>query len=230
MKLLHVRQARAVWLLELRDLNPQGKDVRALTEWIKSFYRFDIGPNPAALSDPSKPPEMVFRQGKFEVGPVRSIEIGSLTLFNDGMVIDTISSTENADLFAAHLLDSAVRQFGLSFTPEMIRRRAYVSELIVTSDIELDSINPGLGTFASRISQASPETPKPQFGLAGFSFWTEPNEQGSHKVFTFERELGKFSSEKRYNSRAPLQTTAHLALLDEFERTVVGSSGSKTPK
>jgi hypothetical protein len=166
---------------------------------------------------------MVFRQGRFEVRPKASVEIGSLTLFNDGMVIDTISTTENADLFATHLLESAARQFGLTYQPEMIRRRAYVSELIVTSDVALDSVNPRLGAFASRISQFAPDRPKLEFKLSGFSFWSEPNEQGIHNVFTFEREIGKFSSEKRYNSRAPLPTRDHLNLLQELERAIIGA-------
>jgi hypothetical protein len=221
MKLIHVRQARVVWLFELRDINPKGKDLRDVLRWIKETCAFAVAPDFASLPDPAKQ-GLAFRLGRFQVNE-QYIEIGALTIFNDGIVVDTTSSTHDAELFAGELLESVAKQFGLVFKPEMIRRRHYYSELVLGSDVPLDAVNPSLAAFASRIGEAISDSPKPQFKLGGLSFWSEPRDSGDHKMFTFEREAGKFSSEKRYHSQAPLPTHTHLRLLEELERLLVAS-------
>lgn len=231
MNLVHVKQARSIWLFDLRDLNPKGKDVIAdLIAWIKDTYGFGVAPDPEnpipaiPRGAASTIPGFVFQRGHFQVREEIFIEITNLTLYDDGMVIDTPSSTEDADRFGNDLLQSATREFALVYDETMIRRRLYLSEVIVRSDIALDRINPKLAAFSSRIADAMTHVPNTQFQFAGISFWSAPNDSGVHKIFSLERQAGKFFSEKRYYSQAPLHTEEHMRLLEELEQLVMTSS------
>jgi len=228
MKLKSVKLARSIWLFDLQDLNPSGKDLgEELFAWLKDAYGFAIAPDLRALLASTKgdqssafgtPTGAIFERGHFQAREEVYVEISKLTVYNDGIVVDTPSSTADGDRFAGDLLASAAREFSLSYDEETVRKRMYVSELIVRSDISLDVINPRLAAFATRISEAFPDVSKPLFQLAGVQFWTEPNDVGKHRLFTLERQAGKTFAERRYFSQAPLQTDQHFKLLQEVEQ------------
>ncbi len=231
MKIIHVRLARSIWLFDLRDLNPRGKDVlEELIAWIKERFDFKIAPDPTAVvagikASPAgqSPSGIVFQKGRFQGREGLFVEISNLTLYNDGIVIDTPSSTLDGDQFAQDLLQSAAQEFALTYDNDSIRKRLYVSELIVRSDLSLDVINPRLAAFAARIGEALPEGSKPQFQIAGVSFWSEPSDAGVHRMFTVEHQSGVPLSEGRYYSQAPLPTHEHFRLLEELEQVMKGA-------
>jgi hypothetical protein len=240
MKLVHPRLARSIWLFDMRDLNPKGKDLTSdLIEWIKESYGFVTAPdpnNPTLVSPPNPvttgaqapivpqgPGGLVFQKGHFQAHEEIFIEISSLTMYSDGVVVDTASSTDDADQFAKDLLESAARAFALAYDAETVRKRLYLSELIVRSDIALEVLNPHLNAFTERLSGAFSNGSTPKFKVGGISFWTEPNEAGNSKVFTLERQAGKSFMEQRYYSQAPLPTKQHLVLLEDLERAIAGS-------
>lgn len=227
MKVVHVRLARCIWIFDLQDLNPTGKDFfKDVIVWISERYDFRVPPDPSVLvagnkSGPAgQATGIVFQKGRFRAQEEAFVEISGLTLYNDGIVVDTFSSTLEGDLFAQDLLASAAREFGLAYDDDTIRKRLYLSELIVRSDFSLDAINPRLAAFAARVGDALPEGLRTQFRIAGISFWSEPNDAGIHRVFTLERQLGKTFSEHRYYSQAPLPTNEHLRLLEELEQVL----------
>jgi hypothetical protein len=234
MKIKSVK-ARSIWLFDLQDLNPSGKDIAEdLFDWIKEAYGFSVSPDlrtllPVARNNPTGTDAQtlsagaVFEKGHFRTREEAFIEISKLTLFNDGIVIDTPSSTTEGDRFAQDLLESAAREFSLTYDEETVRKCIYLSELVVRSDISLDLVNARLAAFATRISEAFSEDPKPQVRIAGLQFWSEPNEAGKHRLFTLERQAGKAFAERRYFSQAPFQTEEHFKLLQELEQIMMGS-------
>jgi hypothetical protein len=223
MKIKSVKLARSIWLFDLQDLNPTGKDVaEELFEWIKSAYDFSVAPDLSALAQ-AVSTGAVFERGHFQVRADVFIEISKLTVHNDGIVIDTPSSTTDGDRFAQDLLESATREFSLSYDEETVRRRMYLSELIVRSGASLDLVNPQLVAFAKQVSEAFSDTLKPEFHVGSLQFWSEPNDVGKHKQFTLERQASKTSAEGRYFSQAPFQTEQHFKLLQELEQIMMGS-------
>jgi hypothetical protein len=231
MKIIHVKLARSIWLFDLQDLNPSGKDIiEELVGWIKEGYDFKIAPDPAAAMSANRAPlggpgnqgpsGILFQNGRFQAREEVFVEISSLTLFRDGIVVDTPSSTLHGDQFAQGLLQTAAQQFALQYDEETVRKRLYVSELIVRSDLSLDVVNPRLTAFASRIREAFFQGSGTQLQAGGISFWSEPNDAGEHRIFSIERQLGKAFSERRYYSRAPLPTDEHLRLLEELEQSL----------
>lgn len=232
MKLVHVKQARSVWLFDIQDLNPGGKKVvEDIVDWIKDSYHFAVSPDLGKVLAPAEGQQgnlpiagLVFQRGSFQARPDLFVEIGNLTLYNDGIVVDTVSSTHESDQFAGDLLTSVAREFSLAYEPEMIRKRLYLSALIMRSENSLGAIHPGLAAFAARLSEALGNGPSSQFQLADLRFWSEPNDNGVHKVFSLMPQAGKALSEHRYLSEAPLKTADHLRLLDELEQILLGMS------
>jgi hypothetical protein len=238
-RLVHAKLARSIWLFDIRDLNPKGKDILGdLVSWIKEAYDFAVAPdpdNPVPNGAPSMPaatpqkvsdtvPGLVFHRGSFEAEKEVYISIHSLTIYDDGIVVDAASSTEDGDRFAADLLNRATQDFALAYDGDTVRRRIYLSELIVRSDMDLALLNPVLSRFADRISESSHTLPRVvPFVPGGISFWSEADDAGKQRAFRIERQAGRALSENRYFSDAPMQTKSHFAALEEFECLVMGT-------
>jgi hypothetical protein len=238
MKLIHTRLARSIWLFDIQDLNPRGKDLLGdLVSWIKDKYSFVVAPDPdnpvptqpappAPVSPQAAPAQapggLLFQRGNFQTQEDLFVAINNLTIYDDGIVVDTTSSTNDGDLFAEDLIISAAKEFKLAYDAEIVRRKLYLSELIVRSEMKLESLNPALSAFAEKLPATFAGGRPLPFGVASIAFWSEPNDAGQHRLIRIERQIGKAFSENRFFSDAPLQTPVHFKVLQEFERLVMG--------
>jgi hypothetical protein len=105
----------------------------------------------------------------------------------------------------------------------MIKRKAFVSQIIFYSDVPLLSVNPILDVIGKRISkEVSNNLKLPyEFQPGGVSLGIDPEEQRIPvPAFSIERREGVAFSENKYFSAAPVSTDTHLALIEEFERAV----------
>ena len=139
MKLVQIKLARSIWLFDIRDLNPKGKDLVAeLVEWIEGKYSFAVAPDPdnpmgeAASAKSAAPPQqpaphgpggMTFQRGRFQAQEEIFVEISSLTIYDDGVVVDTTSSTEDGDRFADDLLGHAATRLSSPTTTKQFVER-----------------------------------------------------------------------------------------------------------
>jgi hypothetical protein len=241
MKLIQTKLARSIWLFDIRDLNPKGKDlIGDLIAWINERYGFAVAPdpdnpvpNPAPPSAPTSqqsppapqsPGGLIFQRGSFEGTEKETfVEIVALTIYDDGIVVDTASSTEDGDRFADDLLGSAAHEFKLVYDQETVRRRLYLSQLIVRSEMDLASLNPSLAAFAQKLPPSFDGGPQLLFGVGSLAFWSEPNDAGLHRAFKIERQLGRAFAEQRFFSEALMKTRIHFEYLEEFEKVVMGT-------
>lgn len=213
MDIANVQRARSIWLFDTNDLNPRGKDIGTdLLDWLKDAYEFSKFPaNAGDFEADTK--GLLFSGGSFQVREEIFITV-ELRLYNDGLVADTRSSTEDTDLFLVDVLESAAKEFSMPYKPEIIRKKMYLSELIVRTNKKLlGATNPKLAEFAGKIAVATGD--KSPVELAGIGFWSEVNPAAS--AFRFERKWGAEFSENRYYSRAPLPTAKHQEILNELE-------------
>lgn len=216
MKLLSVKQARSIWLVPLVDLNPRGLNLLSFIRPIIEKYKF--------VEVPIKPEELdlgkgvKFAGGSFQKDSQHDLSI-DLTLFNDGLVADTRSSTNDSDAFLDELLTWAATDFGLVHYQEVLRSKVYLSELWVQTDKSLNSINPKLESFARRLTSliVGHEYHPIAFETYGIWFWTDQTITNPPPPFKLERPEGIPFAENRYYSVAPLQTEAHLEVLEELE-------------
>ncbi len=216
MKLRSVKLARAIWLVNYYDINPYGTSLVPALPKIVGKYMFQIIPTKAEEFDLSK--GVNFRDGTFQNND-RALAI-NLTIFGDGLVADTRSSTDDSDFFINELLTWMSIEFGLAPYQEFLKSKMYLSELWIQTDKALNSLNPKLDNFAKQLTESIVgRSHQPlAFETTGISFWTDTtimvNPPGP---FRFEREENAPFGEHRYYSSAPLQTDVHLGLLTELE-------------
>jgi hypothetical protein len=216
MRLLSVTLARSIWICSFNELNPKGKNLYLAVPLLMKLYKFKKFPSQVELLDVSK--GIKFEDGEFKNSEGEAILV-SLTVYGDGLVVDTRSSTQDSDNFLIEMSTQLSEHFNLPRIKELIRRKDYLSQLVVTTDILLDLINPKL----KEISEYLSNNLSGLFETGGFSFYSDPATKQNPTQFTFERVLNVPFVEKKYYSSANLQTEKHLALLEKFENILLGN-------
>jgi hypothetical protein len=222
MKLLSVKQARSIWLVNIGDLNPRGLSLFGLITPIVNKYKFKIYPTKPDELIGKNVTEIKFNGGSFQKNNKHIISV-NLTIFNDGLVVDTRSSTTDSDAFLSDFLNYISKEFGLTPYREVLRSKIYVSEVWVQTDKLLNTLNPKLDIFAKRITSliAGDSRVPIAYETSGIIFWTDPVVTNPPTPFRFERVVDRPFAENRYYSAAPLQTEVHLEILDELERILI---------
>jgi len=215
MQLSAVTLARYVGFVETVDLNPRGKAffpeiLPALVQKCH-FHKF-----PKEYGEMDEQKGIDFLEGKWG-----DITVQKLTIYQNGILVETRSSTADSERILHEALTWTASEFGVSYQPEMIKRRAYVSSLTFYSEVPLlTSLNPSLTALSDRVGRALSE-------ITGDDFRYEPTQIHAYydvsrkqfpvAVFTIQRRLQTPFSENKYFSEAPLPTDVHWRLLQQFE-------------
>jgi hypothetical protein len=211
--ILNVKSARAIWLVDSRDLNPHGIDISPALSAIKDRYNFQTFPRTAEEANEFDPKGIVFANGSFVLGSARH-SITKATMYGDGIVVDSGLSTDFCEAFLADALTFLSGQFGLTYRPEMIHTKIFTSELIVRSEKDLNRLFASLAPIKEKLNTLTGH----QFEPAGFGFSIDAQATAARPApFRFEREVGKHFSQHRYYSSAPIRTSQHEELLAEME-------------
>jgi hypothetical protein len=213
MQKLSYISGRTTWLFDIADLNPKGKNIIPdILDWIKENYHFQEAPE---FPPKAENQGLSFKRGEFQTQEEFFVEVG-LTLFNDGLVASSSSSTEDAEKFLADVMRTASSEFNLVFDVSMIRKKLYLSELTIKLDYPLANLNPRLTEFSNRLSSLLPDVNP--FSTGGVSFWTDSTFAVTKTApFLIERRPNAPFSENKYYSKAGLPTEQHLTILQEFE-------------
>lgn len=218
MRLLNVLKAQSRWLFPVEDINPDGLDWAPLLEGIKrrySFQGFPLTPDQQTLSKGIR-----FTGGSLVLKDERPIAIENISIFRDGVVVETRRTTAVTDAVIDDLLFVVLKDHGFRFEPEMLRAKRYLSQLVVTSTIELGNVSDKLRQFETFLSQVSGAGWN--FKAAGMAFNTDPENPEDALQFRFERRAGSRFEERRYFTEAPFATDQHQAAITEMERILVG--------
>ncbi len=214
MKLLSVNLARTILLGPMSDLNPRGASLDSiLFPFLVNTYKFKKVPSLKEIPDLSK--GIKFELGDFDIGADHPIAV-NLTLYNDGVIADTGSSTNHTDAFLEDMYTKFSELFKMPPRESIIRRRAYLSQLFISTDKSLEMINPRLKLISKYLSE-SVEEGNNVFQFGGISFWADQVNKVNPAPFTFERAINFPFPENRYYSAGPLSTDKHLELLDKLE-------------
>ncbi len=214
MTLMNVKVARAIWLVDSRDLNPRGIDIVPLLDALRDRYNFQTYPKTADEVNENDAKGIVFMNGSF--GPAGSARhtIVKATIFGDGLVVETAQSTDLSEAFLADALQFLSTQFGLTYTPEMVHKKFYLSELIVRTNKDLSRVFAPFATVTHRLNELTGHSFEP----LGFGFGIDTTMSTARpSPFKFEREINKPFNQNRYYSAAPLRTGDHEDLLRQLE-------------
>lgn len=218
MKLLAVRMARAIWLTPSYFLNPKGLFIRPMIEAMRARYSFLKVPLDVPFPSPSEGTK--FEQGVFN-GKNGAVQIIGLTLHNDGVLIDTRSSTDDADSFMEDVIAWADKEYGMPALSALPIKRVYVSELNVTFQKPPAIFNPKLAPLLAEISAAIADKAQGNADLLSVQLSTDPTKTNRQSFFRVDREINTPFEEGRYYSFASTKTDVHIRLLERLEDLAV---------
>jgi hypothetical protein len=155
----------------------------------------------------------------------------NFSFFSDGVVAETWSSTENGDVFLEDVLRSAATNYGLTFKPEMIHRKSYISELVVHLDHLPSEINPRITAFCETLNRIFARHHLSPFEMTGMMFAPDVLAT-SYKPpgLLIDRKQGAPFSQNRFWSKSPFTTKDHLFALEEFEKLLADRDGTSRPE
>ncbi len=216
MKLLAVRLARAIWIIPPYFINPMGKFMCPAIEAMKIRYSFLKTP----LDGPLHPPPT--EGTKFETGAFNGkngvVQIISLTFHNDGLVVDTRSSTEDANAFLEDVINWGSQEYGLPSLADLPIRKVYTSELNVAFSRTPAIFNPKLAPFLDAVSAAIADQNTGAADMLSIQLSTDPTRTNRQAFFRIDREVSVPFEENRYYSFAQTTTDIHRQLLENLER------------
>lgn len=184
---------------------------------IKDRYQFAVVPRNEDLvpSDPPKGAE--FKIGKLEIDG-RTIVINVLTVFSDGLVVDTTTSTDDADLFLSDLTKWAKEAIP-NITP--IGPRYYLNQMEVQTTASLENYLPPLIPIGEKISKLlnsyMTKTPSYQISTIALHFDQLGKSLPLPGVFSLERRANVAYAQNVWFVQAPLKTGDHVTLLMDME-------------
>jgi len=212
MQVSEVVLARTVWLLNLKLLNAAGLAWGPILSSFKDRYKFLNYPTMPAEFDLTK--GLRYAGGEF-IFDGKQVGVG-ITIYNDGLVADSLVSTETSDAFLEDLAGWITGNFGFRPAQDIITRVIYDSQLELKADIDLTKSFDKIAAFSSILREFSGN---PTEESSGFIFACDPSLPNyTFPTFTFERRVGVKFLEKKYFSKATLSTRKHIQVLEQFER------------
>jgi hypothetical protein len=218
MQLSAVLLARVILFIESFDLNPRGK----------AYYPDIVGgivEKCGFLKFPQKIEDFDESKGvEFAAGRWGHVTIETMKIFKDGLMIDTRASTGESERVLREALSWSASTFGLTFDPQMIKRKSYVSNLTFHTEV------PILGGSNSPVSRLAQRANDSIARITGDNTPWQPiiltlnsgqiPRKPTNAPFTIQRRAEIPFSENKYYSEAPFPTEVHIALLEQFEEDV----------
>jgi hypothetical protein len=201
----------------MRYLNVEGRSLLDLFQGIGKRYRF--GKYPQSLTDYNSENALEFNSGTFLKGASADLRVG-LTIYNNGLVADSLSSTENSEAFLQDIAQWSAKKHNFHFDPALITRKAHVSQIEIQFEKELPLVNPKLRFLPAKLySQVVPFDGAPaEYRFGGISSWpANLDKDRTLNLFRLERKWNTPFEENIYFSAAPLTTHEHVAILNEIE-------------
>jgi hypothetical protein len=215
---MEVRQILLARVLQMTHTEPgKAEYYPDLILKIKDRYHFAVVPKNEDLA-PSDPPKGAeFKIGKLEVDG-RTIVVNVFTVFSDGLVVDTATSTDDADLFLSDLVEWA-KEAAPNIKPK--GPRYYLNQMEVRTNASLENYLASLKPIGEKISKLltsyHTESPSYQVSTVALHFDQLGKSVPQPGAFSLERRANVPYAENVWFVQAPLKTADHVALVIELE-------------
>lgn len=221
MEILAVRLARLIVYFPTDELNPGG--LRMVDKFLPAFIaKYDFRNYPEKVNDFDEQKGVTFELGRWE-----DKVISQFVLYTNGILVDMTSSTSDALAMLKDALTWAAEGYGLRYRPDMLSRKAYLSEVLFRSDVTLTALHPALHKLSERLSDyiTRQEGHPLSFEPASLSFGFDTlRSKAPIPPLRIERQTDVPFSEMKYYSAAPLPTEEHINFLEAFEAALRNES------
>jgi len=227
MHLNAVLTARLLAFVELASLNPGGhiffpEVVGPIVE------RFGFQKYPTKIEDFDESKGVEFLDGHFG-----GINVPKLTIYGNGFLVDTQSSSDDSEEILIGTLEWAREQLGITFKPEMIYRRRYLSDLVFHTDAPiLAAFKPieNLRTNLMDMTQVVLRERIPYDIIRMDVDFERHQRTAPIAPLTIQRRADYAFADNIYFSQAPLPTQFHWELLERFEKEIVEAVALLNPQ
>jgi len=218
MQLKAVLTARLLGFVELAALNPEGRIFfPGIIGKLVERFAFQKYPTTPEQFDESKGIE--FHDGQWD-----GINVPKLVIYNNGFLVDTQSSTDDSEQILIASLEWAKQEFGITFAPEMIYRKRYLSDLVFSTNVPiLDGFKP-LNKLRENLSDAMSAILDERLAYSSIRLdvdFDRFQRQAPIAPLTIQRRNNYTFSDDHYFSEAPLPTELHVGLLEHYEQDVL---------
>lgn len=218
--------ARFLGFLEVATLNPEGKIfLPKVAAALVERFGFQKYPTTPEQFDESKGVE--FLEGQWN-----GLNVPKLVIYNNGILVDTQADSDESERIFMEALGWAKDEFGITFTPEMIYRRRYLSDLVFTSPVPfVDGFDP-INKLRTNLSDMMEAVLDERLNYAGIRLdvdFERFQRTAPIAPLTIQRRNDYAFSHNTYFSEAPLPTVLHVQLLEEYEKDILAAleAGSK---
>lgn len=218
MKVISVPLAKTTWAFDLAAINPEGRNLADVIRAIGQRYGF--AKFPQHVLDVNKENALEFNSGAFTRDAI-SYRVG-MTIYNNGIAADSLSSTAISEEFLNDLADWLVANHKL-LKPE-VKRVAYLNQLVVQARAPLPLWNTKLAWLEEKLTENATDIyGKPrQYRFSALGAWAEgANFNEGPAAFRLERKIPSDISENIYFSQAPMQTQIHTEILEQVETSLI---------
>ncbi|MEO8144958.1 MAG: hypothetical protein ABI654_12175 [Betaproteobacteria bacterium] len=222
MRIYAIRTARAIWLLPPYFLNPKGVYIRPALEALKKKYRFEKSPYDSPPTSPPSPTadSVRFENGAFE-NKGKTVAISSFIIHGDGFVVETRSSTSDADAFLEDALKWMAKENDLPDPSTHPFKKLYTSEINFSFDKLPKFFSAKMNSFFKEVSSKVGEEKENPLGFLAWQISADRNNAlGQMASFRIDRELNTKSAEGRLYSFATCHTNVHIELLKKLEAEI----------
>ncbi len=218
MELISVIAARSIWLVNTSDLNPKGlRLLPQLTDALVDAYDFD---DPA--DETPSPKGVMLRNGVFVKGE-EEYRVG-MDIYDDGFVGESAASTALTDEFLEHVIEWAKASFELKFSPDLLRRKVYHSEVVVRFRNPVAAAFHAFAKFSELLTQRIDAPGGEGFILNTLAFGTRMPVGNNTSTLTIERRINVNADANIFFCKGPLRTEALIEILSEFDELLESSA------
>lgn len=209
-------KARTLVFLDLDELNSNGK-VRLVDVIPEIVKRYDFKSFPTKFEEV----DIADKGASFKSGKIENIVIDELKIYSGLTYVETLSSTQDSALVLKDILSWGKENLGLTYSEDMLKHWAYVSQVSFTTDYPLLSrLSPPINNLAKKIGTKVSSIFDQDLNYEPLNLVIGHDPQirkNPIAAFTISRRANTPFADNKYFSEAPLPTDAHIKFLQELE-------------
>lgn len=222
MKISAIELSRVLAFVDLNDLTPFGSiSLTKIAPRLVDRLEFSSFPKTIEQFDESK--GIVFEDGLWN-----GIPIQMMTIYNNGIMMDTRKGTDASLRVVKEFFDWAVIEFGLAVPEYGIQKTRFLSRFTFFSEalaaLGGHPIQRLAESLSQRVGEITGQTRRYETIRIDLDF-----DRSELKVpiapLTIQRRITSPFEQNKFFTEAPLPTDVHIALIEQFETDIIALSG-----
>ena len=222
MKFSAIELSRVLAFVELNDLTPYGSiSLAKIVPRLVEKLEFSSFPKTIEQFDESK--GIVFEDGLWN-----GIPIQKMTIYNNGIMMDTRKGTDVSLCVVKEIFDWAVTEFGLVVPEYGLQKTRFLNRFTFFSEVLATVGGSPVRRLAESLSQHVAEITgrTRSYEIIRIDIDFDRMEQ---KVpiapLTIQRRITSPFEQNKFYTEAPLPTDTHIALIEQLEADILASNG-----